>query len=267
MILIGEKLNGSIPAVKDAIARRDASFIEQRARMQADAGADYIDVCASVEEAQEVETLRWMIELVQGVTDIPLSVDSPSPRVIAEVLPACKRPGIINSVSMEGEKTSVLFPIISETKWKCIALLCDDRGIPATVEKRMDVCRRILSEAARCHVEQSRLFFDPLVIALATDGETLTKFSACCREIRALAPDAHITSGLSNISFGLPARKYINMTFLALARGAGMDSAILDPTKPEILGTVYAAEALLENDEYCLDYITAFREGLLGTEK
>ena len=113
MIIIGEKINGSIPAVADAIARRDSEFIKERARMQDEAGATFIDCCASVPEAQEVETLKWMIDCIQEVTDLPISVDSPSAKVLAEAYKFCKRPGLFNSVSGEGDKMDIIFPIMA----------------------------------------------------------------------------------------------------------------------------------------------------------
>ena len=130
MIIIGEKINGSIPAVAEAIAKRDADFIKNRAKMQAEAGATFIDCCASVPEAEEVETLKWMIDCIQEVTDLPISVDSPSPDVLLEVFPYCKRPGLINSVSGEGDKIDKIFPAIADTKWEVRCRLSDDTGIP-----------------------------------------------------------------------------------------------------------------------------------------
>ena len=99
MIIIGEKINGSIPVVADAIARRDAEFIKARAIAQENAGATFIDCCASVPEAEEVETLHWMIDCIQEVSDLPIAVDSPSADVLAQAYNFCKRPGLINSVS------------------------------------------------------------------------------------------------------------------------------------------------------------------------
>ena len=110
MIIIGEKLNGSIPSVAKAIAEKDADLIRERARMQAEAGATFLDVCASVEEDVEVETLKWMIDCIQEVTDLPISVDSPSADVLIEAYKFCKRPGVFNSVSGEGDKIDKIFP-------------------------------------------------------------------------------------------------------------------------------------------------------------
>lgn len=260
MIIIGEKLNGSIPSVAKAIADKDAELIRERARKQAEAGATFLDVCASVEEDVEVETLKWMIDLVQEVTDTPICVDSPSAKVCVAAIPFCKRPGLINSVSMEGDKIDTIFPVIADTSWECVALLCDNDGIPDSVERRMQVFHALMEKAKQYNIAPNRLHIDPLVVTLSTDQTALTVFADCCRQIKAEYPDIHITSGLSNISFGLPARKNINQAFMVLAMNAGMDSAIVDPTNKNMIGMIHATNALLERDEYCLNYIEAFKD-------
>ena len=258
MIIVGEKLNGSIPSVAKAIAERDADLIRERARMQAEAGADFLDVCASVEEDVEVETLKWMIDLVQEVTDTRICVDSPSAKTCAEGIKLCRRPGLVNSVSLEGNKIDTIFPVIADTEWECVALLCDNDGIPDSVEKRMKVFHGIMEKAKEYKIAPSRLHIDPLVVTLSTDQTALTVFAECCRQIKAEYPDIHITSGLSNISYGLPVRKNINQAFMVLAMNAGMDSAIVDPTNKNMIGMIYATNALLEKDDYCLNYIAKF---------
>ena len=260
MIIIGEKLNGSIPSVAKAIAERDADLIRERAKKQAEAGATFLDVCASVEEDVEVETLKWMIDLVQEVTDTPICVDSPSAKSCIAAIPFCKRPGLVNSVSLEGNKIDTIFPVIADTDWECVALLCDNDGIPDSVERRMKVFHGIMEKAKEYNIAPSRLHIDPLVVTLSTDQTALTVFAECCRQIKAEYPDIHITSGLSNISFGLPTRKNINQAFMVLAMNAGMDSAIVDPTNKNMIGMIYATNALLERDEYCLDYIDKFKD-------
>lgn len=260
MIIIGEKLNGSIPSVAKAIADKDENLIKERARKQAEAGATFLDVCASVEEEIEVETLKWMIDLVQEVTDTPICVDSPSARSCVAAIPFCKRPGLVNSVSLEGDKIDTIFPVIADTDWECVALLCDNDGIPDSVERRMKVFHGIMEKAKEYNIAPSRLHIDPLVVTLSTDQTALTVFADCCRQIKAEYPDIHITSGLSNISFGLPARKNINQAFMVLAMNAGMDSAIVDPTNKNMIGMIHATNALLERDEFCLNYINAFKE-------
>ncbi|KUO78446.1 MAG: methyltetrahydrofolate--corrinoid methyltransferase [Desulfosporosinus sp. BRH_c37] len=264
MIIIGEKINGSIPSMAKAIRERDEAFIRDCAKRQAEAGANYLDVCASVEVEFEIETMKWLIDLIQEVTDVPICVDSPSPYSCVAALPLCNRTGLVNSVSMEGEKIDVIFPVIADTKWECVALLCDSKGIPNSVEKRLEVFENIMKRAKEFNIDPSRLHIDPLVETLSTNETALTTFAECAWEIKKRYPTIHVTSGLSNISFGLPARKLINQAFMVLAVNAGMDSAIIDPTNRDLLGMIYAAKALLEKDEYCLEYISAFREGLIG---
>ena len=150
--------------------------------------------------------------------------------------------------------------MIADTDWECVALLCDNDGIPDSVERRMKVFHGIMEKAKEYNIAPSRLHIDPLVVTLSTDQTALTVFAECCRQIKAEYPDIHITSGLSNISFGLPTRKNINQAFMVLAMNAGMDSAIVDPTNKNMIGMIYATNALLERDEYCLDYIDKFKD-------
>lgn len=264
MIIIGEKINGSIPSVAKAIAERDAEFIKERARIQAEANATFIDCCASVPEAEEVETLKWMIDCIQEVTDLPISVDSPSTKVLAEVFPYCKRPGLINSVSMEGDKIDTIFPLIADTDWQVIALCSDDSGIPKTAADRLRVFDNIMAKAKEYGIKPSRIHIDPLVEMLCTSENGIDTNVEVISTVRAKYPDIHITAAVSNISFNLPMRKYINLGFTVLAMNAGLDSGILDPTNRDLLGVIYATEALLGEDDYCMEYIGAYREGLFS---
>ena len=267
MIIIGEKINGSIPIVAKAIAERDSEFIKERARKQAEAGATYIDCCASVEEDVEVETLKWMIDCIQEATDLPISVDSPSAKVLAEIFPYCKRPGLINSVSMEGDKVDTIFPLIADTKWEVICLLSDDTGIPKCADDRLKVFEKLMAKAKEYGIQPSRMHIDPLIEMLCTSEDGIAMIEEVITTIREQYPSIHITAAVSNISFNLPVRKLINLGFTVLAMKAGLDSAILDPTNRDLLGVIYATEALLGLDDYCMDYIGAYREGLIGPVK
>ncbi len=267
MIIIGEKINGSIPSVAKAIAARDEDFIKDLAIRQSEAGADYLDVCSSVEKSQEMETMEWLIGLVQSVTDTPICIDSPNSQVCVDCMKFCNKPGLINSVSMEGDKVDAVFPAIAGTKWNVVALLCDDEGIPQTVAKRLEVGDRLMARAKEFGIRNDQIFIDPLVIALCTNEETMDLFAQCTKTLLEKYPGIHITSGLSNISFGLPARKVINIAFMTLAMNAGMDSAIVDPTNRDMLGNIFATEALLQKDEFCLEFIGAFRDGKIGPVK
>ena len=250
-----------------AIKNRDAEFIKNRAKIQAESGATYIDCCASVPEAQEVETLKWMIEQIQEVTDLPIAVDSPSADVILQAYKFCNKPGIINSVSMEGDKIDKIFPAIADTDWQVIALLSDDTGIPQTAEDRLRVFKNIMKKAEEYNIKPERIHIDPLVEMLCTSEDGIAMNVEVISTIRKEYPTIHITAAVSNISFNLPVRKLINLGFTVLAMNAGLDSAILDPTNRDMLGLIYATEALLGEDEYCIEYIGAYREGLIGPKK
>lgn len=266
MIVIAEKLNGSIPSCAKAIAERDANYIREYAKKQADAGADFIDVCASVKE-NELEILKWMIDLVQEVTDTPISVDSPDINVCVAALPFCKKPGLLNSVSGEGNKMDVAFPVIADTKWDVMALLCDDTGIPKSAAKRIEVFESVMAKAKEFGIAPSRIHIDPLVEMLCTSENGIETVVEVMTYIKKNYPDVHISGAVSNISFNLPARRIVNQAFCVLAMNAGMDSAVLDPTNQDLMGMIYATEALLGKDEMCMEYISAYRQGIFGQKK
>lgn len=268
MIIIGEKINGSIPSVAEAIAKRDADFIKARATAQAEAGASFIDCCASVPEAQEVETLHWMIDCIQEVTDVPISVDSPSADVLTQAYKFCKKPGLFNSVSGEGDKIDKIFPIMRDNPgWECIALCSDDTGIPKNAADRLKVFDNIMAKAKEYNISPNRLHIDPLVEMLCTSENGIETNIEVISTVRERYPSIHITAAVSNISFNLPVRKMINLGFTVLAMNAGLDSAILDPLNRDMLGLIYATEALLGEDDFCMEYISAYRDGLFGPVK
>ena len=208
-----------------------------------------------------------MIEQIQEVTDLPIAVDSPSADVILQAYKFCNKPGIINSVSMEGDKIDKIFPEIADTDWQVIALLSDDKGIPQTAEDRLRVFKDIMKKAEEYNIKPERIHIDPLVEMLCTSEDGIAMNVEVISTIRKEYPTIHITAAVSNISFNLPVRKLINLGFTVLAMNAGLDSAILDPTNRDMLGLIYATEALLGKDEYCIEYIGAYREGLIGPKK
>ena len=265
MIIIGEKINGSIPSVAKAIAERNEDWIRNLAKIQTEAGADFIDVCASVKDG-ELETLHWLIDLVQEVTDTPICIDSPDPQVCVSAMPFCKKPGLINSVSMEGNKADVIFPAIAGTTWQCVALLCA-KGIPQSAEDRLNVFDQLMVKAKEYNIAPSRLHIDPLVEMLCTSEDGISMVVEVIQTVKEKFPSIHVTGAVSNISFNLPVRKLLNQAFLVLAMNAGMDSAVLDPTNRDMMGMMYATEAMLGLDDYCMEYIGAYREGKFGPVK
>ena len=267
MIIIGEKINGFIPRTMEAIVAKDEAYIRSIAVSQTECGADFIDVCAGTAPEIERETMIWLIGLVQEVVDTPLCLDSSDMDVLLEMMKLAKKPGLINSVSGEAGKCEAIFPAIKDTAWKVVALTCDNNGIPTDPNVKFKIAEDIISKAQEYNIPLSSIFIDPLVTTLATMGDSLLSFNEAVRMIKSKYPEVHITSGLSNISFGMPYRKAINTQFLALAMSAGMDSAIMDPTSADMRSTLYATDALLGNDEYCMNYLTAYRAGLIGPAK
>lgn len=260
MIIIGEKINGSIPSVAKAIAARDADFLINLAKKQEEAGATFIDVCASVDPEIEFETLKWMVEVIQDNIDTPLCIDSPNADMLLDIIPICKKPGLFNSVSMEGTKVDHVFPVIANTKWECFALLSDDKGIPKTAADRIRVFENLMAKAKEYGIAPNRLHIDPLVEMLCTSENGIETVIEVITYIKEHYPTIHISGAISNISFNLPARKLVNMGFVTLAMNAGMDSGIFDPCDKTLLGIIYATEALLGLDDFCMEYITAYRE-------
>lgn len=267
MIIIGEKINGAIPSVAKAIADKDDALIKELAVTQAEAGAHFIDVCASTDVSIELETMKWLIDLVQEVTETPIAIDSPDAAICAKAVEFCKKPGLINSVSMEGDKIDVVFPVIANTEWECVALLCDDTGIPQSGEKRLEVFAEIMERADEFGIDPSRLHVDPLVEMLCTSEDGINTILDVIKQIKWQYPTLHVTGGASNISYNLPARKFVNQAFLVLAMGAGMDSAIINPLHKHMMGLIFATEALKGNDEYCIEYINGYREERYGPVK
>jgi len=266
MIIIAEKLNGSIPAMAKAIAEHDEQYIKDIAIKEAEAESDFIDCCASV-EVGEVETLNWIIDTVQSVVDTPIAVDSPNARVCIECMKRCKKPGLINSVSGEGDKIDVVFPVIADTKWDVMALLCDDTGIPKTAADRIRVLDNIMARAKEFGIKESRIHIDPLVEMLCTAEDGISMVIEVMKYIKEHYPKAHISGAVSNISFNLPYRKILNIAFAVMAIGAGMDSGVLDPLNRDLRGAIYAAEAMMGQDDFCMEYINAFRDGIFGPVK
>jgi len=268
MIVIAEKLNGSIPSCANAISAKDEGYIKDLAKRQADAGADFIDCCASVKE-NELETLGWMINAIQSVTDCPISVDSPDVSVIIDAMPLCKKPGMFNSVSGEGDKIEQAFPILAEPKynqWHVMALLCDDSGIPGTAARRIEVFDSIMEKATRFGIADDRIHIDPCVEMLCTtdDGEGIFMILDVMKHIKKARPEVHISGAISNVSYNLPVRRLVNKAFAVLAISAGMDSAVLDPLNKDLRGVILAAEAMLGLDDYCAEYVSAYREGIFS---
>lgn len=269
MVIIGEKINGAIPSIRQAIAEKDEALIVTRTLAQAAAGADFLDCAPSTVPELEYDAMVWLIGLMQGCTDTRLCIDSPNAGLLARIMEEGRlaRPGMVNSVNEESNKCEVIFPLIAGTDWEVIGLTCDQDGIPADPRKKVDIAKRIIDKADKYGVALSRLHIDPCVMALPTMPTAMEDFVYCIENIHAYSPEVKVTGAISNISFEMPARKYVNMNCLSYAIAAGLDSAILDPCSQDMMGTVYACEALRMKDKGGRKYNRAYRKGLFGQKK
>ncbi len=263
MKIIGEKINGTRKLVKQAVLDRDTDFINRLAVAQAEAGAAWIDVNAGTASDREPEDLVWLVETVQAVVEKPLCLDSANPAALTATLPHVQKAPLINSISGESARLTGVLPLAAQAKGGVIALAMDDKGIPAEVEGRLAIVRRLIGETRGAGIPDEQVYVDPLVMTIGASGNAARVALATVRAVKAEFPQVHFTSGLSNVSYGLPVRTLINRAFLTLMLEAGLDSAILDPLDRELRKALLAAEATLGIDRHCLNYTRAFRAGLL----
>jgi len=264
MKIIGERINDTWTRVKRAVSERDEAFIQRLAQRQVEAGVDWLDVSAGTSPQQEADNLVWLVQTVQEVVDVPLCLDSANHGALAAAIKEVRQTPLINSISGERMRLDGILPLVRETGYSVIALAMDDKGVPSSVEDRLTVIKSVLDELHRAGVPDDRIYVDPLVMAIAANTESGRIALDAIRAVRVEFPDVHITSGLSNVSFGLPVRTLINQAFLTLALAAGLDTAILDPLDRDLRKALLAAEVVLGRDRYCLNYTRAYRAGLLN---
>lgn len=265
LIIIGEKINSSIQRVHQAIAEKDRDFIVELAKQQQEGGADYIDVNAGMFQQTEGETLCWLLEGVRQGSSLPLCIDSPSCAAMEQVLSIYQgRKPILNSITLEERRFAPMLGLVRRYQTAVVALCMDDRPMREEAGEILDIALRLVEGLTSQGVALEDIYLDPMVRPLSTDSDCGKVVLDTIAGIRKNIPEVHIVCGLSNISYGLPKRRYINRAFLVAAMANGLDAAIADPLDVEMMSLCRAASAVLGEDEYCMDYLDAYREGLLG---
>lgn len=266
MIVIGELINGTRKAVKQAIEDKDAAFISELAVKQTEAGASFIDCNPGTTGDAEVTDIEWLVNIVQGVTDKPIAFDTPNPLALRRGMEVYtgKATPMVNSITLEAERIENTLPIIVESGANCVALAMGDDGMPCVAGQREANARRLIDMLLQAGLTQSRIYLDPVIAPLGTDNSAGLQVIQAIQSIKCEYPDVHITAGMSNISYGLPVRKLMNRVFMSICMAAGLDSSICDPLNLDLMAEITAAEAILGRDEWCMNYITAFRAGKLG---
>ncbi len=264
MIIVAERINATRKSIGEAIEKRDSAKIAQEARLQYEAGCDFVDLNAGLHPDSEAEVLEWMIEVVEGVSDdIRISLDSSSVDVLKKNVNKVKNSPMINSVSLESKRFSGMKPILAEREASVVALCMDDKGMPKDAETVFDNAVRLVKELEGLGISRGRIFLDPLVQAVSADSKMGVIALDSMSRIRDGIEGVNIICGLSNISFGLPKRWLINRMFIALAMGAGLNSAIMDPLDKKMMTAITVVEMLLGKDEYCRNFMTQYRKKML----
>lgn len=261
MLVIGELINTSRKKIRPAVEARDASYIQEIARKQVEAGAQMVDVNAGTLIHEEPEALRWLVKTVQEAVDVPLCIDSPSPVAIEAALEVHRGKAIVNSISGETERFERIAPVVKKYGCAVVGLCMDDNGIPHSPEGRFRVASNLLCRLLDYGIAREDIYLDALVQPVSTVPDAGTILLATLDHIKANFNGIHTICGLSNFSYGLPRRAIINQALLVMAISRGLDAAIVDPLDGQLLSLMYAAEAALGKDEFCLNYIQAFREG------
>ena len=264
MIVIAEKINGTLPMVKTVIQNRDRQMLLDLAKEQAGAGASFIDVNVGTgvgSRDDEIQAMEWAVETIQKEVETPLCIDSADRAVLESGLKSRNgRPSLINSAKAEKESLDEVVPLASTYSAPLIVLTMDEKGIPKTVEDRLQAAEKIVSACKSFGVPIENLFFDLLVMPISTDVKHGLKTLAAITEVKKRFPGCKTVLGISNVSYGLPARGRLNAAFLSMAIYAGLDAAIIDPLDNEISQAVKAAEVLVGRDRHCRKYTRAFRK-------
>jgi 5-methyltetrahydrofolate corrinoid/iron sulfur protein methyltransferase len=260
MIIIGEKINATRKAIAAALEARNVEAIVQTAKEQATAGADYIDVNGgSPHPGQEAKNMAWLVELVQGCTEVPVCIDTADPEAAEVGLAMAHRKPILNSISLEKQRLEALLPVAAKRPCMVVALLMSDGGTPCGVDDRLASAEKLIGHLTAVGKKIDELIVDPCFLPVSADAASGRAVIDAIAAIRKRWPEIHIGGGCSNISFGLPKRRYVNFALLCQAIFHGMDTGLVDPCIPDILAMISAAEAVAGRDEFCMNYVTKMR--------
>lgn len=264
MIIVGEKINTSRRSIAEAVEKRDADYIIEIAKKQSEAGAHYIDVNAGTFLEREAECLCWLVETIQSEIDVPLCLDSPSPKALLEAIKCHKGEPMINSISLEAERFQSLLQVVTSQSCRIVALCMAETSMPTSVEDRVQVGTELINKLTLAGVPLEKIYVDPLVQPISVDSRMGIATLGAISKITNDFPGVNTICGLSNISYGLPERRLINRNFLTLCMSHGLSAVILDPTDKKLMANLLTVEMILDHDEYCNNFITAYQDGRIS---
>ncbi len=259
--VIGERINTTLKKVQAAVKDRDTEYIVNDVKKQTECGATYIDVNAGARIGHEEADMKWLLETVQGATELPLCLDSPDPAILEMAYGMVNQVPMVNSISLEKERFDAMLPFLKGKECKIIALCMDDSGMPKSADDIINRAKTIVAELEKIGMKKEDIFVDPLIQPISVDCNNGTMVMEAVRTIMTDLKGVHTTGGLSNISYGLPQRKIINRSFLMMMMAHGFDSAIMDPLDKEIMAVLKTGEMLKGHDNFCMNYLKAVRSG------
>ena len=261
--IIGERINPTgRKAVLEALQAGNFDIVRKDALDQVAAGAAALDINAGVPGADEPALIQKIIRNVMEVVDVPLCIDTANPQALAAALFVYAEyagKALINSVNGEEKSLSAVLPLAKEHGAAVIGLCMDDNGIPATAEARFAVAARIIERAAKAGIPLEDVVIDPLAMAMSADSMA-GKIALDTIQLVIKEFGVNISMGASNISFGMPDRKYINATYIAMAIHAGLTCPITNPLISEVNLAVLAADLSMGRDDYGMRWIKAYRK-------
>lgn len=258
-VMIGERINPTRrKKLAASMAEGDFSMVQEDARAQVAAGAQVLDVNAGIPGADEPALLRSAAQAMMEVVDVPLCFDSANPNALAAALEVYPGKALINSTTAEERMMDTVLPLAKQYGAAVIGVITDDKGVPSTPQERLKVAEKLLKRAGDYGVPSENIIIDPLALTVSADHMqariTLDSIALIQKEL-----GVNMNLGASNVSFGLPDRKIINVAYLALAISRGLTTAITDPTVLEIQTTILACDLLMGRDPYSMRWIKAFR--------
>lgn len=258
--VVGERINPTgKKRLQQALREGDSAYPCSQAVAQSEAGAEILDVNAGLPGIDEAATLERLVKDLQAVTDLPLQLDSSNPEALSRALRIYNGKPIVNSVNGEQKTLDAILPLCKKYGAAVVGLTLDEKGIPTSAEARFAIAERIVQAATAAGIPREDIYIDCLTLTASAQQEgvvqTLEALTRCKREL-----GVRTVLGVSNISFGLPCRSYLNTTFLAMAMAAGLDLAIMNPNTPEMMAAVRSYRVLTAQDKQSADYVAAYAD-------
>ena len=263
--VIGERINPTgKKRLKQALLDEDYDYILSQAIEQIDAGAEILDVNVGVPSLDDVKMLPKVVKKLQAITDLPLQIDSSNPAAIEAALRVYNGKAIVNSVNGEEKVMDAILPIVKKYGAAVVGLTLDENGIPATAEGRFAIAERILAKAIEYGIPKEDVIIDCLTLTVSAQQKEAAETLKAVKMVKEKL-GLKTALGVSNISFGLPARILVNRTFLTLAMENGLDLPIINPNDEDMMASIFAYNVLKNVDENAVKYIDRYAEAEIGT--